>query len=80
MEQIGFFPISNSSNIYGMTNMHGDMTRILVATLEKQVFAVEYSDNKKITCNEIHFAYIPSEHTKFLYLNDLINTHFGLYR
>ncbi|KAH7645850.1 KICSTOR complex protein kaptin [Dermatophagoides farinae] len=60
MEQIGFFPISNSSNIYGMTNMHGDMTRILVATLEKQVFAVEYSDNKKITCNEIHFAYIPN--------------------
>ena len=65
MEQIGFFPINNSSNIYGLTNIMGDMTRILVATLEKQIFAVEYSENKKIICNEIHFAYIPSERKSF---------------
>ncbi|OTF81400.1 hypothetical protein BLA29_011225 [Euroglyphus maynei] len=61
MEQIGFFPINNSSNIYGLTNIKGDMnTRILVATLEKQIFAIEYSENKNIVCNEIHFACIPN--------------------
>lgn len=63
MEQIGFFPLNNASNIYGLTNVRGnDRKRILVATLEKQIFSIEYSDYNKFTCNEIHFAYIPSKY------------------
>lgn len=60
MEQLNFFPLSNPSNIYGLTRLEVDKNKILIATLEKQIFCIEYIDDKFV-CNEVHFAYIPSE-------------------
>ena len=69
MEQLNFFPLSVPSNVYGFAHLKGDRSRVLVATLEKQIFCIEYSDNQ-FTCNEVHFAYIPSEYI----LSSLVGT------
>lgn len=61
MEQLHFFPLAVPSNVYGFAHLRGsDRSRVLVATLEKQIFCIEYSGNA-FTCNEVHFTYIPSE-------------------
>lgn len=64
MEQLNFFnfPISVPSNVYGFAHLKGERSRVLVATLEKQIFCIEYSDGQ-FSCNEVHFTYIPSEYS-----------------
>lgn len=61
MEQLNFFnfPISVPSNVYGFAHLKGERSRVLVATLEKQIFCIEYSDGQ-FSCNEVHFTYIPN--------------------
>lgn len=61
MEQLNFFPLAVPSNVYGFAHLKGDRSRVLVATLEKQIFCIEYSDSQ-FSCNEVHFTYIPSEY------------------
>lgn len=70
MEQIEFFPFDNPSNIYGLATIKAGKTRVLVKTLEKQIFSIEYSyEEKRIVCNQIHFAYIPSKYSNYMTLD-----------
>lgn len=62
MEQLNFFPLAIPSNAYGLAHLKGDKNRVLITTLEKQIFCIEYNSiENQFTCYEIHFAYIPSK-------------------
>lgn len=67
MELLHFFPLPTPSNIYGLAHLKNGgidgskgKCRILVSTLDKQVFCIEHVNNRFV-CNEIHFSYIPSK-------------------
>ncbi|KAI2801334.1 hypothetical protein BLOT_010884 [Blomia tropicalis] len=61
MEQLNFFPLAIPSNAYGLAHLKGDKNRVLITTLEKQIFCIEYNSiENQFTCYEIHFAYIPN--------------------
>lgn len=61
MEFLNYFSFPVQSNIYGLSCLQTDdgIDRLLVATLENQIFCIESQQNK-FSCREVHFTYIPS--------------------
>ncbi len=71
MELLNYFSFPIQSNIYGLSCLQIDdgINRLLVATLEKQIFCIE-KQNNKFSCREVHFTYIPSK--KFFYFHSFL--------
>lgn len=64
MSEAHFSGLPSQSNIYGMTTLNiGDVNKVLVSCLQRNVFCVEYTRNKKNmltpSSREIHFTYLP---------------------
>ena len=62
MEVLNYFSFPIQSNVYGLSCLqtYEGTDRLLVATLERQIFCIENKGNK-FSCKEVHFTYIPSE-------------------
>ncbi|EEC14848.1 hypothetical protein IscW_ISCW020883 [Ixodes scapularis] len=66
MSEAHFSGLPSQSNIYGMTTLNiGDVNKVLVSCLQRNVFCVEYTRNKKNmltpSSREIHFTYLPGK-------------------
>ncbi|KAL1417256.1 hypothetical protein MTO96_026992 [Rhipicephalus appendiculatus] len=64
MSEAHFSGLPSQSNIYGMTTLNiGDANKVLVSCLQRNVFCIEYTRNKKNvltpSSREIHFTYLP---------------------
>ncbi|KAK8763553.1 hypothetical protein V5799_033842 [Amblyomma americanum] len=64
MNEAHFSGLPSQSNIYGMTTLNiGDANKVLVSCLQRNVFCIEYTRNKKNvltpSSREIHFTYLP---------------------
>ena len=62
MELLNYFSFPVQSNIYGLSCLqtYDGSDKLLVATLERQIFYIENKENK-FCCREVHFTYIPSQ-------------------
>ncbi|CAG2184139.1 unnamed protein product, partial [Oppiella nova] len=61
MEVLNYFSFPIQSNVYGLSCLqtYEGTDRLLVATLERQIFCIENKGNK-FSCKEVHFTYIPN--------------------
>ncbi|RWS31683.1 uncharacterized protein B4U80_08692 [Leptotrombidium deliense] len=61
MESLNYFILPFQSNTYGLSCLQAEeaQTKVLIATVERQIFCVEYSHNQKATFKEVPFTYIP---------------------
>ena len=61
MELLNYFSFPIQSNIYGLSCLQtcDGTARLLVATLERQIYCIENKHNK-FSFREVHFTYVPS--------------------
>ncbi|RWS16480.1 kaptin-like protein [Dinothrombium tinctorium] len=60
-QSINYFILPHQSNIYGLSCLQTEgNTKVLIATVERQIFCMEYQKGLKPSFKEVQFTYIPN--------------------